>query len=483
MKTLLNRIHVQHKLVFFTLNAVLMPMAYAEPAITIYNDNFAVVKNDLSLQLKQGMNQIDYADMTSHVEADSVILKPENHRWPIQLIEQQYLSQPLQQGALLDQYEGKTIDFLIKNGSQEKQVKGKIIRSGYLSSNGSTPIIELDGKVQFGLPGTPLFPALSSDTLLKPSLRWKIHSKKAGELKAVLSYITSNVSWQADYNIALNEQGTAQLAGWVSLTNTSGKDFSPSQIKLMAGDVNKTQNYGHVSRKGMLSMADSFETAEVQEQSVDEFHLYHLPYKTALKDGETKQVQFVQSQSLKVATRFIYDGRYAQYGVTNNYIAHNSNPAYGQNNNSAVWVIREFENNKKNGLGVPLPKGKVRFYRQLPQSMEFIGDNYIKHTPKNEKISVYSGNAFDILGERKRTQFEHNKHAGLVTESFTITVKNRKDEAVEVDIVEHLQRWSQWSIKDNKDYRKTSANRIEWRRKIPANSEANVTYTVVYKER
>lgn len=479
----LSKIHKTIGRHLLVLGVCLSDPAYADSAITIYNNNFAVVKDDLKLQLKQGLNQVDYADMTSMVEADSVILKPLDKRWSIRLLEQQYLSQPLQQGALLDQYEGKTIDFLIKNGDQERKVKGKIIRSGYLSSNGSTPIVELDGKVRFGLPGTPLFPALSPDTLLKPSLRWKIQSKKSGVLDATLSYITSNLSWQADYNIVLSDEKPAQLTGWVSLTNTSGKDFLPSQIKLMAGDVNKTQDYGRVSRKGVLSMAASFESADVKQQSVDEFHLYSLPYKTALKDGETKQVQFVQSQKLAVKTRFVYDGSSMHYGISNQYFANNSNPAYGQQNNSAVWVMREFQNTKANGLGVPLPRGKVRFYRQLAQSMEFIGDNKINHTPKNEKIRVYSGNAFDVLGERKRTNFKHNKNTGVIEESFSITVKNRKDKAVDVDIVEHLQRWQQWSIKGNKHYRKVSASRIEWTRTIPADDEITLEYTVVYKTR
>lgn len=458
--------------------------ALAEPAITIYNDNFAVVKDDLSLDLKRGLNQVDYANMTSMVEADSVILSPKSKAWQVQLLEQQYLANPLQEMALLDQYEGETLEFLVSVDGEQKKIKGKVIRSGYLSSNGSTPIVEVDGKVQFGLPGKPLFPALSDQAILKPSLRWLLNSNKAGQFEASLSYLTANLSWQADYNIVANEQGEAELIGWISLKNNSGKDFEPSRIKLMAGDVNKTQPQQRQMKNRMVMAEMAFADAPaVKQESLDEFHLYHLPNKTALRDGETKQVQFLQSDELVLNSKFVYDGARNQHGPSGEYFAQHSGANYGQQSYPQVWLFREFKNDKRNGLGVPLPKGKVRFYRSSETGVEFIGDNRIGHTPNKELISLYSGNAFDVIGERVRTDYQYNKHTKQVRESFKITLKNRKNKPVEVTVVEHLQRWQEWDISGAVDFVKTSASSVQWLRKVAADSELELNYTVTYQGR
>ncbi|HVV46061.1 MAG TPA: hypothetical protein VHC72_12690, partial [Bryobacteraceae bacterium] len=232
----------------------------ADPALTIYNQNFAVVRETIPLDLKSGNNTVTFDGATSQVEPSSVILRdPSNAGSPIRILEQNYRNDPISQDHLLSLNEGKTIDFSVRNpDGSTRIVHGKIIRSGssviplnaqrYVSDQsaiapaGTQPIIEVDGKLQFGLPGQPIFPALGADSILKPALDWILYSPRAARMNAELSYITGGLSWNSDYNIIAPDNGeTMDLVGWVTLTNQSGKQFDHAHIKLMAGDVNKVQ--------------------------------------------------------------------------------------------------------------------------------------------------------------------------------------------------------------------------------------------------
>jgi hypothetical protein len=231
-------------------------------ALTIYNQSFAVVRQTLPLELKSGTNQGEITDITAHLEPDSVILRDLKSGRDLRILEQNYRSDVASQGRLLALYEGKTIEFLVpdKDGNR-RLVPGKIIRSGYtphyqaysaydqqyvqaqqayVAAGNGEPIIEIDGKLQFGLPGQPIFPALSNDTILKPTLSWLLQSDHPGNTSAEFSYVTGGMSWHADYNVVAPVSGNLlDIVGWVTLDNQTGKTFSNAHIKLMAGDVNK----------------------------------------------------------------------------------------------------------------------------------------------------------------------------------------------------------------------------------------------------
>ena len=197
----------------------------AQPALTIYNQNFAVVRDAVPLDLKAGVNAVTYADMTSQLEPDSVILRDPSGKAQLQILEQSYRNDPVSQDLLLSLFEGKTIDFFIKEPNKpDATVQGRIIRSGFKS--GTQPVIEVNGKVQFGLPGQPVFPSLGSDTVLNPTLSWKLNSSAAAKFDAELAYVTGGLSWQASYNIVSPEKSdTLDLTGWITFTNNSGKTF------------------------------------------------------------------------------------------------------------------------------------------------------------------------------------------------------------------------------------------------------------------
>jgi len=343
----------------------------------------------------------------------------------------------------------------------------------------------VDGKLRFSLPGQPVFPALTDDAILKPTLRWLLHAPRAASLDAELSYVTGGMSWQAAYNLVAPERGdTLDVVGWVTIDNQSGAAFEGASLKLMAGDVSKLepQQQDRMRAAGRV-LASEMAAPEVTEKSFDEFHLYTLPRPTTLRNRETKQVEFVRARGVRAATLYVYDG--AALGSYRGWNAETirNNPDYGTQSNPKVWVMREFENTEQNGLGIALPRGLTRFYRRddADGRLEFTGENVIDHTPKNETIRIYTGNAFDVVGERTRTDFSRDDRNHKMEEAFEIRLRNRKHEAVEVRIAERLYRWVNWEIvEQSHDYRKTEAQKIEFRVAVPPDAETLVRYRVRY---
>jgi hypothetical protein len=459
----------------------------AEPALTIYNQDFAVVRDTVPLDLKSGVNNVRYADATARVEPDSVILRDPAGKHSLQIWEQNYRNDPVTQELLLSLFEGKTIDFQnlrLKDNTQSRElIPGKIIRSGYVPGGGSEqPIIEVNGKLQFTLPGTPLFPDLGDDTVLKPTLNWLLQSDQPGKFDAEVSYITGGFTWEADYNLVSPEKGdTVDLIGWVTMNNQSGKTFHDAKIKLMAGDVNKIQpqlmdglRFRTAAISGMAGNAPA-----VTEKAFDEFHLYSLARPTTLLDRETKQVEFVRATEVKAPVIYVYDGAESGYRF---YGGLNQDRGYGTQGNKKVRVMREFVNAETNHLGIALPKGKLRFYRRdADGQMEFVGEDMIDHTPRNETIRVTTGNAFDLVGERKQTNFRVDTSDKWLDESFEIKLRNRKKEPVEIRVVEHLYRWSNWEVTQKSDnFLKTEAQTIEFLVQVRPDDEKTVSYTVHY---
>jgi hypothetical protein len=469
-----------------SLGAAMTIAACAQPALTIYNQDFAVVRDTVPLDLKSGVNNVRYADATARVEPDSVILRDPAGKHALQIWEQNYRNDPVTQELLLSLFEGKTIDFQnirMKDNTQARElIPGKVIRSGYIPGGSSEqPIIEVNGKLQFTLPGIPLFPDLGDDTVLKPTLNWLLQSDKPGKFDAEVGYITGGFTWEADYNLVSPEKGDqVDLIGWVTMNNQSGKTFRDAKIKLMAGDVNKIQQQRYPMAPGrMMKTMNRMEgDPAVTEKAFDEFHLYSLARPTTLRDRETKQVEFVRATGVKAETIYLYDGAfdYRFYGGLNRM------QEFGREGNKKVRVMREFVNAETNHLGMALPKGKLRFYRRdADGQMEFVGEDMIDHTPRNETVRVTTGNAFDLVGERKQTNFRIDTGDKWIDESFEIKLRNRKKETVEFRVVEHLYRWNNWEITAKSDeFKKTDAQTIEFRVPVKPDEERTITYTAHY---
>lgn len=462
-----------------------------QPALTIYNQRFAVVRERLALDLKPGANRAQFSGVTTQVEPDSVVLRDRAGKAQFSILEQSYRADTVSQGLLLSMHEGKEVDFLtFDRDGKESVVRGKVLRSGYQrGGDGGAPIVEIAGKLRFSLPGQPVFSSLADDSILMPTLQWTIHAQEAAAFEAELGYVTGGMGWEASYNLVMPEKGdTLDLVGWVTVDNQSGVTFRDATIKLMAGDVNKLQPMqpGLAGADAYyLGAVRKFEAAQVTEKAFDEFHLYSLPLPTTLRDREQKQVEFVRAQGVKAQTLYVYDGAAIQgmQGWSMEMIR--SQPDYGTQSSGKVWVMREFVNTKDNGLGIPLPKGKTRFYRRddADGRIEFTGENRIEHTAKDERLRIYTGDAFDLVGERTRIDYQIDDNRRQMEEAFELRVRNRKEkDAVEVRVVEHLYRWSNFEVvQKSHDFVKTDAQTIEYRVQVPAGGEQVVTYRVRYR--
>jgi hypothetical protein len=476
----------------------------ADPALTIYNQNFAVVREVIPLDLQPGSNRVQFAGATAHVEPDSVILRDPAGRRAIQILEQNYRGDPLSQALLLSMFEGKTIEFIVGLGNgATKLVSGKIVRSGYVphsaafsrygsqyaanqyamtADGAGQPIVEVDGKLQFQLPGQPVFPTLGADTVLKPTLDWTIQSAERARFDAELSYVSGGMSWSADYNAVAPESGDLlDVVGWVTLDNQSGKQFDHARIKLMAGDVSKLQPAQPQFRVAMGGSGGGIGPGAppVSERAFDDYHLYTLERPATIHDRETKQVEFLRASGIGSKRLYVYDGmtENRNYGGDVRY-----QREYGARSNPKVWTMLEFVNSEANHLGMPLPAGRVRFYRRDHDGqLEFIGENQIDHTPKDERVRLYTGNAFDIAGERRQVTFNVDQGRSMLDESFEIKLRNHKKEPATVRIVEHLYRWNTWTIATSSDaWRKIDSSTIEFEVTLPPDAEKTVTYLAHY---
>ena len=441
----------------------------ADPALTIYNGGYAVVRETLPIDLKSGLNQVSFAGATAQVEADSVILRDVAGKAEFQILEQSYRNDPVSQAMLMSLFEGKTLEFVRREANKpDSVIIGKVVRSGYVpSGNYVEPIIEVDGKLQFLLPGSPIFPSLGTDNILKPTLNWKLNSASSGKINAEVAYLSRGFTWEASYNlVATDKSDLLDVVGWVTMNNQSGMTFNDAKLKLMAGDVNRLAEGYATGAAGVMPMAASIVMADkvVTEKSFDEFHLYTLGNPVTLRDKETKQVEFVRATGVKAERVYVFDGLYQGGGV------------------GKVQVYREFKNSEANKLGLALPKGKVRFYSQdADRQLEFVGENQIDHTPKDEIIRVLTGNSFDLVGEHRITNENEDGANRVATQTVEIKLRNRKKEPVEIRVREHAVRSNTWTLTtQSQPHEKKDAQTFEFRVPLQPDEEKTVTYTIRY---
>lgn len=459
----------------------------APVSLTIYNQNFAVARTTVDLALTPGTNEVTTTEVTSQLEPDSVVLRDPTGKHAFSVVEQNYDAAIVNQDWLLQKYEGQSIDFQTNAYLDDKThtwipviSHGKILRA-------SPPLVEVDGKMQFQLPGTPLFPATTNGLLLKPTLRWQISADRAASFPAELSYVTGGFTWSATYNLVANSGtgGSAtepmDIVGWITMQNNCGVDFPAASIKLIAGNVAKIQNVGMAAMGGIAKAYDQAQSVQVTQENFDDFHLYDLNRTTSLHNGETKQVEFLTANAVPVTRRYEFEPSAAfapYYALGSAY----TESTYGTGSNNRVMVVNEFTNSTTNHLGIPLPAGRLRLYRRDKSgAMQFAGEASIEHTPRNEKIRFVTGDAFDITARRIQTNFHISTINRFMDESFSIEVKNQKDQPVTVHLIEHLYRAANWEITEKSAaYTKRDSSTIELPVEIKPESSTTVTYTVHY---
>ena len=340
-----------------------------------------------------------------------------------------------------------------------KEEKGAVIKGILLSKSGGL-VVKSGDRLYLNPEGMVILPELPKDFITKPTLKWLLRNDKPGKHDIEISYLTSGIDWKADYVFAVNKENTkADLNVWVTLDNKSGKTYEEAKLKLVAGDVHRAEPERKMMRQRTMVLEDTVGAPGFQEKDFFEYHMYTLGRKTTLKDNEMKQVEFAGGAGIPVSKVFVYEG---------------------QKNAKKVLVKIEFENKKENSLGIPLPKGRVRVYQPDDDgSLIFIGEDEIDHTPKDEKLSLAVGNAFDITGERKQTQSQSGND--WRQESYEITLKNHKKEEAEVKVRESFWNWNNWKVLNASPlFRKIDSRTIEFVAKIPPSGETKVSYTVKY---
>jgi hypothetical protein len=437
--------------------------AAADVAVTIYNQNLGLVKDVRELEFQKGRSTLEFTDVAAQIDPTSVHFKLVNPSDRADILEQSYQYDLVSSSKILEKYVDKQIELFSKSASDSSQgqaFKGKLLSySGdnvtLQEPNGAIRIVRLDEIRDL------YFPSLPEGLITRPTLVWLLDSQVSGRKKAEVSYLTSGINWHAEYVAVVDQKDqNLELAGWVSIDNRSGATYQDAKVKLIAGEVHQVTEGRAVPQLAKVYAPETAAAPQFEEQPFFEYHLYTLQRPSTIRDNETKQISLFPSTAVKVAKIYTYDG--ASYG-------------------DKVRVELEFTNSEAAGLGMPLPQGKIRVYKEdVDKALEFVGEDKIDHTPKDEKIRVFLGNAFDIVGERQRTDFKKISD-NVSEESYQIKLRNHKEEPVEVVVVEHLRPYTQWEIKESSlPYQKKDANTIEFRVRLEKDQEVPLTYTVRY---
>ncbi len=445
---------------------------------SIYNQipGYAVIRQDRMLDIQQGYSTLEFTDVAALLDPTTVRFSSLTDPDGTSVLEQSYRFDLLSMDRMLERYIDQTI---IHNGQEVT----------LMSTAAGGMLLQLDdGRVQFqqGYHGV-VFPSLDESLVTKPTLMWQVNANNGGEHETRVSYQTTGITWWADYNLVYTEgddanSGTVDVGAWVSILNQSGGTYENAKLKLVAGDVHRAQPKNQYARQEMMvrsSMAEDSGMAGFQEKSFFEYHLYTLGRPTTIPDRSTKQIELFEAVNGVPAKKILmYDGT-AQARWTGRDAM--SDQHWGVHSNSKVAVYLKFDNSEDDGLGVPLPSGRMRV-NQLDEAdgaFEFIGEHVIDHTPREETIMIKLGNAFDVVGERRQVKFERGKD--WITETIEVKMRNRKDEAVDVVVQERLYRWSNADIqKITHDYQMLDARTMHVPMTLEPDEEGVVTYTVHY---
>jgi hypothetical protein len=434
-------------------------------AVTIYNGNLGLVKDIRKIQLPPGTHDLQFMDVAAQINPTTVHLKSLTDPKGLRILEQNYEYDLLNPQKLLEKYVGKTIKLWEKNyyTGEERQVDALL-----LSVNGG-PIYQIDGTIHLGHPGRAILPSIPDNLIARPTLVWRLENALSRAQVIEATYLTGGITWRADYILTLNgDDNRGDLNGWVTIDNRSGAAYKDATLKLVAGDLNLARGEREMAEAmgKMAARADAPKPA-FQEEGFFEYHLYSLEGKTTIKENQSKQISLLSASDIPIRKELIYYG--AQQYYRNRY----GEPISHQK----VGVYLEVANKKENHLGIPLPKGVVRVYKaDRSGSAQFIGEDRIDHTPKDEKVKIKMGEAFDVVGER--IQKDWRKIASSVYEvEWEISLRNHKEEDVEVRVVEPIP--GDWQVLHaTHRYEKVEAHTLAFPVKIPKESGVKITYRV-----
>lgn len=446
------------KKIVYSVGVILGFLSYLcaqEVSLTVYNQNFALVREARQMSVSQGVSTVTFKDVAARIDATSVHFKSLSSPDKLTILEQNFEYDLVSAQKILEKYIDEEIRLITKQGDV---FSGKLLSASssdvvVQDAEGGIQVVRGDGIQHFD------FPKLPEGLITRPTLVWMVDNRGSTSQKTELSYLTDGVGWHAEYVAVVDAQDKyIDIGGWVSLENRSGASYEDAKLKLVAGDVHRVEQrerYRPSVRKGDVLLAEA--APQFEEKAFFEYHLYTLQRKTTVKNNQTKQISLFPSTKTRTEKLFVYDG--LSYGTK-------------------VRVYVEFKNSKKDGLGIPLPKGKIRVYKEdADGALEFVGEDLIDHTPVDEKVRVFLGNAFDLVGER--VQKSSRKISDRAREDdVEIFLKNHKKEDVEIIVVERM--YGDWEIRRRSHaFVKKNAWTAEFRIPIPAGGEATLTYTAM----
>ncbi len=434
-------------------------------SVTIYNSNFGLVRERRSVELAKGRVELAFADVSAHIEPETVHIRAVDDPNGLAVLEQNYRYDLLTPEKLLEKYVGKRVKVVRYN---EKLGTDEIREADVLAVEGG-PVLRIDGEVVTGFPGRFVFPEVPENLVAKPTLVWLLASN-APRQRVEVSYLTKHLGWRADYVLVLDAKDqTGDLTGWVTLENQSCTSYPNAELKLVAGDVQKLAPEAPADEdyKDYDGAPESPPPPQFKEEGLFEYHLYSLTRPTDLLDKEKKQVTLLEAHGVALRKKLVFRGVDHWYRTLIRELPQNQK----------VSVFVEIENSKERGLGMPLPKGIVRVYKaDTSGAQQFIGEDAIDHTPRDEKIEIKLGEAFDVVADRK--QMEWRALGGCSSESaWTITLRNHKDEAVKVSVIEPAN--GDWEIlSSSHPAKKEDARTLVFEVDVPSRGETKVSYRI-----
>lgn len=438
-------------------------------AVTIYNQDLALVKDQRKIKLNTGLNSLALRDVSAQIRPETALLRSLNGS--LSVYEQNFDFDLLTPQKLLEKFVGKSVDIIRTNPATGVETKEQ---AHVLAANNGV-VLKIGDRIETGIPGRIVYNDVPANLRDRPTLVTQLNNKTAGEQKVELSYLTGGLGWKADYVAELNaNEDKLDLSGWVTLSNTSGTTYPNAKLQLVAGDVNRVYEQHPMVLESSVRMKamDMAAAAPMAEESLLEYHLYTLDRPTTIAENQTKQVALLSATGVPVRKELVLKG--ADYYYQSSY------GDLGQKMKVGVFV--EFDNKESAKLGMPFPKGIMRVYKKdSAGNAQFVGEDRIDHTPKNETVRLKLGEAFDVTADKKQTDFKKlpnpAKGSSAFESAYEVVIKNAKKERVTVIVQEPIP--GDWKIlKTNHPSEKVTSNTAAWKIDVPAEGKTTLIYRV-----
>ncbi len=444
-------------------------------AVTIYNENLALVKDQREVKLQKGEQDLAFQEVSAKIRPETALLRNLTEPKGFWIAEQNFDFDLLSPAKLLDKYVGQKVTVITQKPNSDNAGYRDIKEEAEVLATNSGVVLKFQDRIETSIPGRIIFPKVPENLRARPTLVLSLHSAMEKSQKLELSYLTGGLSWRADYvaNLAPDEK-TLDLSGWVTLTNQSGATYPKALLQLVAGDVNRVQPHAEKNDgiRVMKSMSAPASAPQMREENLFEYHLYTLDRPTTLKENQTKQLALLTASQVPVRKEYLLKGETYYY-----------QSQYGDlGDKLKVGVFVEFDNKTETRMGMPLPKGIVRVYkRDSEERPQFVGEDSIDHTPKNELVRLKLGDAFDITAHRKQTDYKSLGRQGqwhnVFESAFEVQIKNAKKEAVTVSVLEPI--YGDWEMVQNSHpFTKESAGSARFKVAVPAEGNATLSYRV-----